>query len=160
MPTSQAHCFLVKTGRLASQMITDEQAASSHVNPNLLLKTLVLQPLTHRPPPKMLLWASLSLLLSLPESPPFRLSTTRPGLTPVTSFDTSMVPFSLIRCNSSSKTSSSSWWMYLLRGGWGIRLCWETDGRQSQSPGHHGFCVMKWHYNPCLPRLAFSFPAV
>lgn len=48
---------------------------------------------------------------------------------PVTSLDTSMVPSSLMRCSSSSKTSSSSGWMYLLRGGWGSRLCWNTGVR-------------------------------
>lgn len=55
---------------------------------------------------------------------------------PVTSLDTSMLPSSLIRCSSSSKTSSSSGWMYLLRGGWGARLCWNGRLRwsQGQSP--------------------------
>lgn len=63
MPTSQAHCFWVETGRLTSQMIIRGQAASDHVNTRLLPKTLVFQPLTHRPPPKMLLWAFLNALL-------------------------------------------------------------------------------------------------
>ncbi len=35
-----------------------------------------------------------------------------------------MLPSSLILCSSSSKISSSDWLMYLVRGGWGNRLCW------------------------------------
>lgn len=60
-------------------------------------------------------------------------------LPPVTSLETSMAPFSLMRCSSSSRTSSSSGWMYLLLGGWGSRLCWKAEkggglgqGRQAQ----------------------------
>lgn len=61
-----------------------------------------------------------------------------PHAPPVTSLDTAMVPSSLIRCSSSSKTSSSSGWMYLLRGGCGSRLCWNAGGGLSgarASPG-------------------------
>lgn len=43
---------------------------------------------------------------------------------PVTNLGVSMLPSSLILWSSSSKISSSDWLMYLVRGGWGNRLCW------------------------------------
>lgn len=69
-PTSQAYCFWVETDRLTSQMVIHGQAASDHVNLDLLPRPLVYQPLTQRQPPEMLLWASLKeLLLSHAQTP-------------------------------------------------------------------------------------------
>lgn len=62
-----------------------------------------------------------------------------------------MVPSSLMRCNSSSKTSSSSGWMYLLRGGWGSRLCWNAEVRGGLRArvhqGSHAYST-RWHHGP------------
>ncbi len=60
-----------------------------------------------------------------------------------------MLPSSLILCSSSSKISSSDWLMYLVRGGWGNRLCWRdnTCYKKRRKREHKAqVCNIWWFY--------------